>query len=183
MRPSRAIQIAASCAAVLAPACTRRAADHAPPIVPADPLAPGPIAFFEGHCARCHGSMGSMYAPSLAALDDEGLAAAILEMAEGPAQATLEPRDLDAQTALHRSFIDHRPFLAVTARGPGFIEGEVTPGASVAVIAGDARIAAEVHGFTWRSALPDADRAIIEARLAGRVTALPQGRAHSHARR
>lgn len=183
MPRSRAALRAAVGAALLAPACTRPAADRDAPTAPSEPLALGPIAFFEGRCARCHGSMGAMFGPALAALDDDGLAAAIRGMVEGPAQATLGPRDLDAQAALHRSFIDRRPFLAVTARGPGFIEGEVTPGASVTVIAGATRVAADVREFTWRAAAAGADRAFLEARLDDRVTRLAPDRSCSHPRR
>ncbi len=172
-------------------ACERTTPPAAPPdnaasasTTPAQPLSLGPVTFFEQRCARCHGSYGAAYAPSLSALSDPELTRFVDEMVIGPGQTELAARDLAAQVAYHRSLIDQRPFLAVTALDGSSIAGEVTPGATVEVVAGGDRVPAAVTGHTWRAALAgDPSRAPtrVEARLRDSIMSLDLGRAaHSH---
>jgi len=69
-----------------------------------EPLKVGPVALFQNYCARCHGDYGWGFAPGFTEKkSDDELLSAVRLMVAGPAQQTLEPRELDALADLHRA--------------------------------------------------------------------------------
>lgn len=149
----------------------------------AQPLAQGPISYFNTTCANCHGDYGSFYGEEFATnLDDADLRRVVQEMVEGPAQSPLGARDLAALTAYHRSLADRTPFVAWTGVRDGELVGEVTPGSTVTVAFDTGRVAsAEVREHHWR-APHEADAAWTEIRAEhdGRITILKRDSAFSH---
>ncbi len=78
-----------------------------------------PIDYFQESCVRCHGPYGSNYdIKHMAQSSDEKLRAVIHAMAEGPGQAPLDARQLEIETAFHRSLIDGKPFVTLTSLAP-----------------------------------------------------------------
>jgi hypothetical protein len=171
-------------------ACERPGPSPTPPEsprqIPAATAAPraltaGPITFFQASCARCHGAYGAMYGEALAKLSDADLSRFTEEMVVGPGQAELPPADLAAQVAWHRSLVDARPFVAITKVSDSTIEGEVTPGSTIEVVAGGQRSVAQVSGHTWIAPRPTGVPLAIEARLNEHTTTLDaSAAAHSH---
>lgn len=97
-------------------------------VADAKPLRRAPLAYFENHCARCHGRSGSLY-PRRADWDIDQLKEKIELMSVGPANAPIKEGDLDVQAALHIAFMDKAPFIAWLGRNKdGALIGEVTPG-------------------------------------------------------
>jgi len=139
------------------------------------PLSRGPIAVYDGACARCHGPNGSFYGPTLGqGKTDEELRKVIQDMADGPGNETLTPAELDSQTSYHRALIRKEPFVAVIARNGDKIEGEVTSSATVSVRRKDANTApnaeqtAKVDGSHWSVSVPGinaSDALIVTAHL------------------
>ncbi len=130
-------------------------ADEKPTTSPAAPrpvaLDFKPIAHFQAHCANCHGNYGSFYGDGFAAdLSDADLQQTVKEMCAGPGQAPLKGEELAAEVAYHRSLARGTPFVIVTKRAGGQIEGEVTDGATVQV----GGKPATVEGTTFRAAAP-----------------------------
>ncbi len=83
----------------------------------AAPLDFAATTYFQDRCARCHGAYGANYnLQHMAQSSDEKLREVIAAMADGPGQAPLEARQLEAQTAYHRSMMDGKPFLILTNR-------------------------------------------------------------------
>jgi hypothetical protein len=204
-RRAAALQAVAVGAALLTGACARPGAAcrtqvapaHAPDAAPApalalaEPLAVGPLTFFNQSCARCHGQYGSFYGEGFAAQrTDADLARVVREMVTGPAQASLPRRDLDALTAYHRSLADGRPFVALTHKEGTVLAGEVTPRAAVVLRAAGRLIPAQVVEHAWTLDFSDSFPAgagalptpvILEATLDGRSTTLDlAGSPYSH---
>ncbi|MBY0308273.1 MAG: hypothetical protein K2Q09_05985 [Phycisphaerales bacterium] len=131
----------------------------------AEPLAIGPISYFNTQCATCHGQYGVQIADhNIAKQSTPAAYRAMVEyMVTDRAGSSLPSRDLDAQAAYCTSLAaagndpdvhtEGAP-LFVCTKSPinkGGLEGEVTPGSAVTLIAakGQVRIAAEVSGHTW----------------------------------
>lgn len=119
------------------------------------PLSPGPVEFFENQCARCHGTGGSNFVvASLKKRSAASLKAEIKSMASGPGQSPISGRDLDAQVALHQSFIKGKPFLSLTRLMGTGLSGEVIGTDKVSVRQGAKSIQAKVHEGVWIVRLP-----------------------------
>lgn len=72
--------------------------------VPVDPLAVGPVKFFQDYCARCHGEYGWSYRQGYTAhLSDDELLEVVRGMVIGPAQQSLGERELRALADLHKA--------------------------------------------------------------------------------
>lgn len=139
-----------------------------------EPLARGPISYFQQRCAACHGAHGSQYLPGFASREGaRDLRTVVEEMAAGPAMSPVDGEDLEALTAFHRALSAGAPFVAWLGRDGGDLVGEVMPGAGaeVEVRVGDRSFMAEVNGHAWRAAVGDAKgevmvRAVREGREA-----------------
>jgi len=124
----------------------------------------GPITYFNAMCASCHGAYGSQIADHNIARAPGSVKeyrAMVEYMVTERASSSLKPRDLDAQTAYCMSLAsqsedvptDGVP-LYVAVKSPvqeGGLEGDVTPGSTVALVAakGQVRIEAKVEGHSW----------------------------------
>lgn len=136
------------------------------------PLADSPIAYFEDHCARCHGPHGSFYGEAFARVEsDRQMHGVVLEMVQGPANAPIDEPSLFALVAFHRSLRDGTPFGVVTSWDAGAMAGEMTPGTTVSVVAGERVIQAEMDEATWRVEARETDltRARVRIMRGGRV--------------
>jgi len=141
--------------------------------------------YYDESCARCHGPQGAFYGPSLGGdLDDKGLVKEVRDMADGPAQATLKPEEVEIETAFHRALIVGTPYLAVTDITGDKWTGEVMPDAKVTVAVGDKKIAAKVDESNWTAELPAGTKiedVVITAELEGKKTVLkPAESMYSH---
>ena len=124
-----------------------------------------PLDYFADKCARCHGDYGSFYGADFAKnLDDAKLAQVVKEMCEGPAQAPLDGKNLEALTAFHRAKRDAAPFVWVTGQKgsalDGELQGEVSPGAKVELRVENrvvkTTIPAKTEGHQWSVPLTQA---------------------------
>lgn len=135
------------------PADASKASDLQPTTTPADPaasVAPAAITYFQDHCASCHGPYARFAGPQYGrSLSDEALLRKIEEMAAGPGRSPLDAAGLAAQAAYHRSLVQGTPFVSLTAKTDDEARGEVTPGATVEVLAGGQSHAASVDGHRW----------------------------------
>lgn len=128
----------------------------------------GPLTYFETNCARCHGPYGSAYGETFGKhLDDAQLEKVIDDMAYGPGNAPLQPRELAVQVAYHKAMISRTPFVVVTkisvADGKATVEGEAPPETPVTV----AGFAATFDGHTWRVTVPAGKSFAVVARRDG----------------
>jgi cytochrome c5 len=153
------------------------------------PLALGPITYFNTQCSTCHGKYGVQIADHNIAKNSsaEDYRAMVEYMVTVRAESSLPPREMDAQTAYCASLAaggegvlsEGAPtFVCIkTPVNEGGLEGEVTPGSTVTLVAakGQVRIDAEVDGHNWSispqriagaksSAGDDWVNAVIEAR-------------------
>jgi hypothetical protein len=145
------------------------------------PVAFGAITYFNAHCMNCHGPAGSFFGEKFVAKkrSDEELKKMVKDMAEGPGQEPLDDEPLETVTAFHRSLLDGKPFVSITERTGTKISGEVSPGASVTVIAGDQTVSAQVKDHEWSAEVKAAPLRVI-AKLKDRETTLDVSQPHSH---
>lgn len=135
-------------------------------------LGESPIAYFEDHCARCHGPFGSFYGDAFAGIaSDRAMHGVVQDMVEGPANSTLDDASLFALVAFHRSLRDGTPFGVVTVWNTHAMAGEMTPGTVVSVVADGRVIDAAMDEATWRVESDDVDltRARVRIMRRGRV--------------
>ncbi len=86
-----------------------------------EPLAIGPVAFFQSYCARCHGDFGWSFAQDFTQrLTDDELHERVQEMVIGPAGQSLGERELRALVDLHK---------AIDAGDPGSFAAHIVGGA------------------------------------------------------
>ena len=152
---------------------TRQAAGDLPP----EQLAAlrKPISYFNQKCANCHGDYGNYWGDGFAAdKDDKQLREAVEGMCNGPAQATLDARPLEAQVAYNRSFKTKMPFATAYRTDAGTLGGEVTPGATVTLTVDGQSVPAKVDGHKWTSDAQSAEAVAVEK--GGKTTTLkPDG--------
>lgn len=135
-----------------------------------------PIAYFQQSCANCHGDYGTAYGAGFGAgLTDDALRQFVDEMAAGPGFAPLQEKQLDIQTAYHRSMIDGKPFVIAWREGEG-LRGEVTPGATVSV----GGVPATVEGHVWHSAATGDINATLDETTTTLKAPAKGATAHSH---
>lgn len=141
-----------------------------------------PIAYFETHCARCHGSYGKAYGEDFGRnLDERALFRFVKEMTEGPADEPLEGAELESLVAYHRSLIDGRPFVFISRRGGDEVKGEVSPGATMQIIDGDGkRHEAKVEGHQFTAKASFSGELELIARSGNQETRLKSSQKHSH---
>ncbi len=159
------------------------AAQEAPPTADFQP-----ITYFQKNCARCHGPGGAYYdLKHLALLDDEKLRQVISDMAEGSGQAPLSAQQTAIETALHRSFLDGKPFIFANApKADGathLLSGEVSPESKVEIIVGKTSVFATVTDSAWQAILPaksDLSNAIMRAANGQTITELRLADGYSH---
>ncbi len=119
------------------------------------PLDSGPISYYNGACAHCHGLNGSAYGEDFfKKFELAGLSKSIKEMAEGPGQSPLDTDGLSAQVAYHQAILNHAPFIAWTAQDGQKLSGEVTRKATLEASIGRAKIPVTVRGINWTLELP-----------------------------
>lgn len=146
------------------------------PLALAEPLELGPISFFNASCGPCHGDYGMLLREELPpeAAQWDSIRSVIRGMVIGQAQTTLPEREIDALAAYRLSLLDGTPYVAFTGASDGEMRGEVTPGATVQVLAGGSAHAAAVDGHLWTAPLPAGAGAVtVRAALGGRTTVLP----------
>ncbi|MBX3402007.1 MAG: hypothetical protein KF699_01215 [Phycisphaeraceae bacterium] len=167
------VGLIAACAAALAACDSRECAapqmptGEPPAWAPAPPVAP--ISFFENACANCHGPHGMFYGEGFAALpDDSALTHAVREMVIGPARTTLDEASTAALVAYHRHLArsEREPFVVITRIDGSAVEGEVSPGARVVVVADGLEFEARVDGHAWTARLDSAPVATLVVRSA-----------------
>ena len=118
-------------------------------------LSEPPLAYFESHCARCHGPNGSLYGEAFASIAaDRDLHEQVLAMVEGPGMGELDDPSMFALVAFHRSLRDGTPFGVVTGMTDDEIRGEMSPGTDVQVVVGTDVIHAEMDETGWQATLP-----------------------------
>ncbi len=152
------------------------------------PLDFAAISYYNDHCARCHGPDGVNYdLKHLAQSSDEKLSQVIELMAENQGQAPLEARQIAAQMAYHRSFMDGQPFVilsrAKTENGQLQLSGEVTPESQVQICLEEKRYPAQVEDQNWSITLPaptDWKQVTIEVTKGNTKTELKAGEGFSH---
>jgi len=137
--------------------------DKPKPMVWVEPLTIGPITYFNTQCSSCHGDYGKQIADHNIARTSsaEDYRAMVDYMVTVRSESSLAPRELDAQTAYCSSLAavgegvtsEGSPtFVCVkTPVRSGGLEGEVTPGSKVTLVAakGQVRIDAKVSGHSW----------------------------------
>lgn len=111
-----------------------------------EPLEIAPIAYFDNHCASCHGGNGSLYARPFVTPNDE-LPAVIEEMCAGPGMAPLEGRPLEALIEYHEAIRHDAPFVTFIERDATGLVFETTPGAEIIVSGGEVF---KIGLDTWR---------------------------------
>ncbi|MCA9281782.1 MAG: hypothetical protein H6812_03355 [Phycisphaeraceae bacterium] len=158
-RAALALMCVCACGCSKKPAPVDDGADSAGPAMaggaPFAGLTSPPLAFFDGHCARCHGPNGSFYGEAFASIaSDRDLHGIVQEMVEGPGFGELDDESLYALVAFHRSLRDGTPFGVVTELSGDAVAGEMLPGTRVSVIVGTDVIGAEMGEASWRAALP-----------------------------
>ncbi len=120
------------------------------------PLKQGPLAYYKGHCARCHGDLGGAYPDDFTKTKSkEDLTQVIESMAAGQGGAPLTvTAELEAQVAFHYAIDQKTPFLSWTSADGNTLKGEVTPDTVVtATVAGvDQKV--EILNRTWKITLP-----------------------------
>jgi cytochrome c553 len=114
-----------------------------------------PLDYFNTSCARCHGDYGSFYGETFGkTLSDEKMLEVVKEMAEGPAQAPLEEKNLKVLVAYHTALRDGKPFLHVvssTKSTTGWkLNGEATPNSTLRWN----QQTIELKGHKWELELP-----------------------------
>lgn len=182
--PGQPLRVSAAlCAllAALAAGCDCR--ECAPPVTAqagsapawADAPAVPPVAFFERACANCHGPGGMFYGEGFAAMsDDAELARVVHEMVIGPARTTLDDASTAALVAYHRHLREsvRRPFVVLTRIDGGRVEGEVSGGSRVVVVADGREVEATVVDHAWSVVLTGPPRAslVVRARADGEPT-------------
>lgn len=178
------VGVAAISAAAACERSPKAAKSPSPDAGSSGPLAAAPkaIAYFQSHCASCHGPYARFAGPQYSrALSDAALIQKVEEMAAGPGKAPLDAPGLAAQTAYHRSLVRGEPYVSLTSPDPGGLAGEVTPGAAVELVIGGERVAASVQGHEWSHAGSGPVERII-ATLKGKTIELdPARHRHSHA--
>ena len=123
-------------------------------------LAIGPISFFQKSCARCHGSLGMMYAETMASSSDAKLRADIERMVKGPGQTSLGDAERESLLWFHRAIAKDEPFVVVTSASAEWLEGEATPDTLVRLEVGGSTTDVERTGdYTWRVRRPAAESA------------------------
>lgn len=153
-----------------------------------EPLDFPAVTYFENSCARCHGPYGVNYdLKHLALSSDARLREVIATMADGPGQAPLDVRQVAAQTAYHRSFMDGKPFVIVNKAIPGdqklILSGEVVADTTVKVSLAGKTIDATITDNEWKAELPagaDWKEAIVTATHDKAITELKAADGHSH---
>lgn len=134
-----------------------------------------PLDYFNDKCARCHGAYGSFYGKEFGkGKTDAQLAQVVQEMCDGPAQAHLEPRDLEVLTAWHRALRDGKPFVASVNYGNSVLSGEASPTSSVVLetTTGE-KTMVPLNGHRWSAGLPEGVQiAHVRVESAGQVTEL-----------
>ena len=123
-----------------------------------------PISYFNANCANCHGEYGGYWGEGfVSAHTPQELREAVEGMCNGPAQAPIQGRALESQTAYNASLRDKTPFATAYAGEGGTLRGEVTPGASVTLVSADgAETPATVEGHAWTSNLASAGLVRVE---------------------
>lgn len=120
--------------------------------------APGfaPLAYFDAHCARCHGPNGSFYGKNFGKnlKDDAALKQIVKEMCEGPGNAPLSEISLEILTDFHRALRDDLPFLIVVAQNAKTLSGESSPDAKISLESGAKSVAAVQKGNDWKVEIP-----------------------------
>ncbi|HYD01221.1 MAG TPA: hypothetical protein VEB22_08345 [Phycisphaerales bacterium] len=128
-----------------------------------EPLTIGPITYFNTQCSSCHGDYGKQIADHNIAKTSsaEDYRSMVDYMVTVRSESSLAPRELDAQTAYCSSLAAVGEGVAsegsptfVCVKTPvrrGGLEGEVTPGSKVTLVAarGQVRIDAKVSGHSW----------------------------------
>jgi hypothetical protein len=149
----------------------------APTTAPANglnsPTGFGPLTYFQNNCARCHGDYGSAYGEAFGKhLTDAQLEKVIDDMAFGPGNAPLQPRELAVQIAYHKAMIAGQPFVTVTKiitdGANAILEGEAPPNTAISVTG----IPATMDGHTWRATVPVARSYPIKATAAGATASI-----------
>jgi hypothetical protein len=149
----------------------------APTTAPANglnsPTGFGPLSYFQDNCARCHGDYGSAYGEGFGKhLADAQLEKVIDDMAFGPGNAPLQPRELAVQVAYHKAMIAGQPFATVTKitidGANAILEGEAPPDTAITVTG----IPATMEGHSWRATVPVARSYPIKATVAGAAASI-----------
>jgi hypothetical protein len=144
------------------------------------PLTSGPIGYYDGACAHCHGTNGSAYSDDFfKKYDLSTLKKSINDMAEGPGQSPLDGQELAAQVAYHQAIIAHLPFIAWTGQAGQNLSGEVTRKATMSASINREELTVIVKGTKWTLELPvgkDASSVVLTATLSGKSVTLNLGK-------
>jgi len=137
-----------------------------------------PLDYFQNQCARCHGDYGAAYGPTFGAkLTDENMRKVVGDMADGPAQSSLTPAALDAQTAFHKALRDKQTFVVVVAwSSEGVLSGEALPGTKLWLEIGGKKMDIPLDGHVWKiqlSPAPAWKETKLHAQKDGKETVIP----------
>ena len=119
-----------------------------------------PLDYFDANCTRCHGPYGSFYGAEFGKnlKDDAALRQVVKEMAEGPGNAPLNDKDLEALTDFHRALRDGKPYLVLVATEKSetgtTLRGEATPGSKVTLEDGTQIVEVKLEGHKWNVRVP-----------------------------
>ena len=104
------------------------------------------------------------YGEGFAALpDDAALTHAVREMVIGPARTTLDEASMAALVAYHRYLArsEREPFVVITRIDGSAVEGEVSPGARLVVVADGREFEATIDGHAWAARIEAAPGAAV----------------------
>ena len=134
----------------VAPAPAPAAAEVLPdPQTLAVPVTAGPITYYTANCARCHGDASAAYEGIINPKHGDALRQVISDMVDGPAQAAIDPTQLDDQVRLHEAMFDHKPYAWFDAAAAGVITGEKLDNTRVGLANGDVTTDAKVDGYRF----------------------------------
>ncbi len=99
-----------------------------------DGISPGPISYFQTHCARCHGAYGQGYGPGFGQKRTPASMRQIVDdMCKGPGQAPLDGPALDHQIEFHLALAQGKPYGLIVGKIGDRTYLEVTPDTKVIV--------------------------------------------------
>lgn len=131
------------------------------PAVRQVPIAP--MAYFDQHCARCHGPNGENYGKEFAkGKSRAALESKILTMAAGPGGAPLSVQTAAPLVALHQAIAQKKPYIVWTGSNDQEVWGEAYLAKGLKATLRGKPVAVRMSGSQWRISVGKANqRAVV----------------------
>ena len=131
-----------------------------------------PISYHVEQCANCHGAYGRQHDPArLRDMEPDRLTDITRQMTEGHGNLLIEEDELATLVAWHPAMAWEEAFVTLDAIDHRVLEGDISPGATVALIDAGQTIAGTVSGHRFRIELgaPPSASARLRVTLGGRT--------------